>query len=124
MKRNNVLFKTNSDTEVIFVKIYEIYGLQGFSKFNGMWAFIIYDSNKNLIIASRDRYSIKPLFWNRVGDKFFFASEIKQLLRFLPQLEINKKTVSLYLLQGLMDNSSETFFSGIEQLQIKVKSDR
>ena len=45
LKRNNVLFKTNSDTEVI-LKIYEIYGLQGFSKFNGMWAFIIYDSNK------------------------------------------------------------------------------
>lgn len=118
LKRNNVLFKTNSDTEVI-LKIYEIYGTQGFSKLNGMWAFILYDSNKKLLIASRDRFSIKPLFWTRNGDKLFFASEIKQLHQFLPHLDINKRTVSLFILQGLMDNSSETFFNGIERLESK-----
>ncbi len=116
--KNNILFKTNSDTEII-LKIYEIFGPKGFSKFNGMWSFLIYDSNKKLIIASRDRFSIKPLFWTRIGEKLFFASEIKQLLPFLPHLDINKKTVGIYILQGLMDNSSETFFSGIERLEPK-----
>lgn len=118
LKQLGFKFVTNSDTEVI-LKIYKHYGSKGFNKLNGMWAFIIYDSNKKLLIASRDRFSIKPLYWLRNGDKLYFASEIKQLKDFLIHLKFNKRTINQFLLQGLMDFSPETFFDGIERLDAK-----
>src|SRR3989304_5372278 len=65
--RNNLIqeglvFKTNTDTEVI-IKIYKRYGEKGFQHLNGMWAIIIIDLNKNKVVVSRDRFSIKPLFY-------------------------------------------------------------
>src|SRR5437870_955538 len=74
-------FRTNTDTEVI-LKIYEEYGEDGFEQLNGMWAFAIVDLPNRRVVLSRDRFSIKPLYYTRQGPKFFFASEIKQLLPF------------------------------------------
>jgi len=116
--KRNAVFKTKSDTEVI-LKIYNHYGHEGFDKLNGMWAFIIYDSKKKILVASRDRFSIKPMFWARIGDRIYFASEIKQLIRFLVQKNINKQTMTLFLLQGLLDTNDETFIVGINKLESK-----
>lgn len=118
LMNQNVIFKTNSDTEVI-LKIYEIYGSLGFKKLNGMWAFIIYDSNKKLIIASRDRFSIKPLFWIKATNKIYFASEIKQLVNLLSTIVMNKSTMNRFIIQGLLDINPETFYNGIERLEAK-----
>lgn len=118
LKAKNISFQTNSDTEVI-LKIYQEYGSKGFNKLNGMWAFIIYDSNKNLFIASRDRFSIKPLFWTTFNNKFYFASEIKQLLKLVESANLNKRTMSVFLMQGLLDINNETFFEGVEKLEPK-----
>lgn len=70
--------KTYSDTEVI-IHAYEEYGEKCVEKFNGMFAFVIYDKNKNKIFGARDRFGIKPFYYYSDEDKFIFASEIKAI---------------------------------------------
>ncbi len=72
-------FYTNTDTEVI-VHAYEEWGFDSVLKFNGMFAFALWDSNKKLLFLARDRSGIKPLYYTIRNGKFLFASEIKALL--------------------------------------------
>lgn len=82
-------FKTNSDTEVI-VHAFEEWGVDSFLKFNGMFAFAIWDgrSKKNEFYLVRDRIGIKPLFYTTNENRVGFASELKPLLR-LPWVKKN-----------------------------------
>jgi asparagine synthase (glutamine-hydrolysing) len=71
-------FISNSDTEVVLAA-YQQWGVDCQHKFNGMWAFVIYDCEKQVIFMSRDRFGIKPLYyWFSPDGSFCFASEIKQ----------------------------------------------
>ncbi len=72
-------FKSNTDTEVI-IHSYEEYGFDCLKNFNGMFAFCIYDQNKNLMFLARDRIGIKPLYYYFKNNKLIFASEIKAIL--------------------------------------------
>ncbi len=72
-------FKTRSDTEVI-VHAYEQWGKGCVKRFNGMFAFAIWDSRKRELFIARDHLGIKPLYYIRVGNELLFASEIKALL--------------------------------------------
>ena len=71
-------FATRSDTEVI-LHAYEEYGEDCVQRFNGQWAFAIWDARRQSLFLSRDRLGIRPLFYTHVGDQFLFASEIKSL---------------------------------------------
>ncbi len=112
-------FKTACDTEVI-LHIYDKYGEDGFEKLNGMWAFALVDIPRGRVVFSRDRFSIKPLYLTSVGDRIYFASEIKQLLPLLPSLQVNAEVMCAFLAQGLLDHSSETFFRDISQVPPKT----
>jgi asparagine synthase (glutamine-hydrolysing) len=79
LKQSGHEFQTNSDTEVI-LKMYEEYGLDAISKLNGMFAFLLYDREKNRMIATRDHFGIKPLYYYSNDEYLLFASEIKTLL--------------------------------------------
>mgnify|MGYP005850017515 CR=1 FL=1 len=72
-------FKTNSDTEVI-IHAYEQWGIDSFSMLNGMYAFALWDENKNELILTRDPFGIKPLYYFNNGKTFIFGSEIKSIL--------------------------------------------
>ncbi|HEY6548324.1 MAG TPA: asparagine synthase (glutamine-hydrolyzing) [Vicinamibacteria bacterium] len=72
-------FRSRSDTEVI-VKAYEAWGVQALDRLNGMFAFAIYDSEKDELFAARDRLGIKPFYYHQAGDRLVFASEIKAIL--------------------------------------------
>lgn len=115
----NILFKTKTDTEVI-IRLYQNYGEDSFKLLNGMWAFILLDLNNNKIIASRDRFSIKPLFYYKKNKSIYFASEIKQLIPLLDNKEINRKVIYNFLQQNLSDYSEETFFSDIQKVKPKT----
>jgi asparagine synthase (glutamine-hydrolysing) len=112
------IFETHTDTEVI-LKIYKVYGEKGFAKLNGMWAFIIYDSVNKQVIVSRDRFSIKPLYYLKKNDLFYFASEIKQLLPFVSKKEVHEQNLYSFLQQGLVESTNQTFFVGIKKIPPK-----
>ena len=73
-------FSTNSDTEVI-VCGWEEWGPECVSRFNGMFAFVIWDAKRQCVFAARDRIGIKPFYYATTADNFFvFGSELKVLL--------------------------------------------
>lgn len=73
-------FRTNSDTEVILAA-YQRWGTDCLSKFNGMFAFAIYDREEKSLFIARDRLGIKPLYYSLQDKQLVFASEIRSLLR-------------------------------------------
>jgi asparagine synthase (glutamine-hydrolysing) len=90
-------FETNSDTEVI-INIYKKYGIRGFNKLNGMFAFAIFDEiNKSLILA-RDRFGIKPIYYILNNNSLIFGSEIKSLyLSKMIKKSIDKSALNLFI---------------------------
>jgi asparagine synthase (glutamine-hydrolysing) len=83
-------FRSGTDTEVI-VCAYDKWGAEALKKFNGMFAFCIYDSRKNQLFLARDRFGIKPLYYWTEGKRFAFCSEIKGLLPLLARTDVSKK---------------------------------
>jgi asparagine synthase (glutamine-hydrolysing) len=78
-------FISQSDTEVLLAA-YAEWGTGCLHKFNGMWAFAIWDSKKKELFISRDRFGVKPLFYAFVHDRFVFASEMKAIFPYLEQV--------------------------------------
>ncbi len=110
------IFKSHTDTEVILAS-YDKWGQECVNKFNGMWAFAIYDKEKDIIFCSRDRFGIKPFYYTEVDNKFIFGSEIKQLLEFYEDKYVNKNILMDYLIIGFEEHTNETFFENIFKLE-------
>jgi asparagine synthase (glutamine-hydrolysing) len=109
-------FSTTSDTEVV-LEAYRKFGLGCFSRFNGMWALAIYDEANQKLVLSRDRFSIKPLYYARVEGGWVFSSEIKQLKQLSGlSLTPNVNVLSTFLRQALLDHSDETFYNEIKKV--------
>ena len=107
-------FNTDTDTEVI-INAYKQWGIDCQHKFNGMWAFAIYDTIEKSIFLSRDRFGIKPLYyWFSTEGDFYFGSEIKQFTA-LPgwRAVLNKERAFDYLYYALTDHTDETLFKGV-----------
>lgn len=82
-------FSSHSDTEVLLYA-YIAWGEKCVLKFNGMWAFTIWDNQTKELFISRDRFGKKPLFYAFVGDKFVFGSEMKAIYPFLDEVKPSK----------------------------------
>ncbi len=111
-------FRSGTDTEVI-LRAYEAWGPECVKRFNGMWAFVLWDAREKRLVASRDRLGVKPLYTAWLCGSFLFASEIKGILASgLIEARANDRTVATYLRHGFgyLDTTDETFFEGIEQL--------
>ncbi len=111
-------FETDSDTEVV-LRAYEFWGTDAFARLNGMWALAILDQRggASRLVLCRDHFGIKPLYWTRSGERLLFSSEIKGLLQD-PSVkpEPNEQRIYEYLIAGLHDHDSDTFFAGVRQL--------
>ncbi|MBR9701520.1 asparagine synthase (glutamine-hydrolyzing) [Candidatus Pacearchaeota archaeon] len=94
-------FNSKSDTEVILASYLE-WGFDCVKKFNGMWAFCIFDLSKKILFLSRDRIGKKPLYYFWDNNKFIFSSEIKGILKHGLKLNLNKEAVNLYLSLGFI----------------------
>jgi len=80
LKKRGHLFKTTSDTEVI-LHMYKEFGDVFINDLNGMFAFIIYDKQRNRLLVAKDHFGIKPLYWYLDEKKIVFGSEIKAILK-------------------------------------------
>ena len=116
LEKHGHRFSTESDTEVI-VHAYEEYGYDCVQYFNGMFAFALYDQNKDLLFLSRDRFGIKPLHYICLDDdRILFGSEIKALLQY-KQIKREMDPQSLHYTLNLRYIPGErTMFKGIKRL--------
>jgi asparagine synthase (glutamine-hydrolysing) len=110
-------FTTRTDTEVILAA-YAAWGPRCVRRFNGIWAFAIWDAAEETLLLSRDRVGVKPLFIADAPDGgLAFASEIKAI-RTLPWIssEPRADVIRDYLIDGTHDHSTKTFFRLIDAL--------
>ena len=109
-------FNSNTDTEVILNSYIE-WGPSCLIKFNGMWAFCIYDIKTKKLFLSRDRYGIKPLYYYLENESFIFSSEIKPILSIVKNKILpNNQTIFDYLAFNRTDYNNDTFFKNINRL--------
>lgn len=108
-------FTSNTDTEVI-LKAFRRWGVKCLTKFNGMWAFAIWDSHEKKLFCCRDRIGIKPFYYYLCDDFLVFASDIKTLIA-------SKLYVPVPNWEGVYHSMSfqcaprpTTCFSGVEAL--------
>lgn len=80
LERRGVEFTGHSDTEVV-LRSYVEFGGSCVEKFNGIFAFAVWDSRRRTLFLARDRIGVKPLFYSLTSDGLIFASEIKALLK-------------------------------------------
>lgn len=106
-------FKSHTDTEVIMAS-YDFWGANCLSKFNGMWAFVIYDIEEKKYFISRDRFGKKPFYYYKSEEVFIFASEIKAILAH-PEVKTipNEEFLNNYLNDGCKEYIKETAFLNI-----------
>lgn len=97
LKEHGYKFKTRSDTEVI-LKAYHCWGENCLDRFNGMFAFAIWDRKNRQLFCARDRFGKKPFYYYFDGNNFVFASEPKSLLEH-PAIEktIDQNSLVTYL---------------------------
>jgi len=110
-------FKSNSDTEVILAA-YNQWGEACQLKFNGMWAFAIWDAQERVLFLSRDRFGVKPLHYLYNGKQFIFASEMKSFLS-LDKLQpsFDKQMVAFALTNpSLIEGTEYSLLKGIKRL--------
>ena len=115
LKKKGIHFFSQSDTEVLLYS-YKVWGSDCVHKFNGMWAFAIWDREEKTLFLSRDRIGKKPLFYTTLNNRFVFASEMKALYPLLPSMNINytlvekaKKNVFCY------ESTDECLIKGIKR---------
>lgn len=109
-------FRTQTDTEVI-LHAYQEWGEDCLLRFNGMWSFALWDRNRQMLFCARDRFGVKPFYYALANNKFYFGSEIKQILQASGmERRANGRTVFNFLERGLSDYSEDTFYEGTQQL--------
>ena len=109
------LFTTHSDTEVI-LHAYHKWGVDCLNQFRGMFAFAIWDDAHATLVCGRDPFGIKPFYYCVVDGVLYFASEVKALLPFVPEVSTDLEGLKDYLtFQFCLDG--KTLFSGVRELQ-------
>ena len=110
------VFRTGSDTEVLLAA-WAQWGSEALHRFNGMWAFALYDVRAKRLFCARDRFGVKPLHYHASDGFFAFASEIKGLLAHpvVPR-QPDEDALYAFLVHGSLHEGEQTFFAGIRSL--------
>lgn len=107
-------FRSHSDTEAVLAG-YDSSGVDICSQLRGMFAFAVWDEKHNCLFLGRDRFGIKPLYYCIVDDVFYFASEVKALLPFMPDVSTDPDALSEFLIVQF-PIGNKTLFAGVNQL--------
>ncbi|MFY0650777.1 MAG: asparagine synthase (glutamine-hydrolyzing) [Cyclobacteriaceae bacterium] len=95
LEAKGVQFYSQTDTEVL-LQLYIHEGKDCLKKLNGFFAFAIYDSQSKSTFIARDRLGIKPLLYYQDEDKFLFSSELKSLMKYSADWEIDSTALNIY----------------------------
>jgi asparagine synthase (glutamine-hydrolysing) len=107
-------FRTQSDTECILAA-YQNYDIDCLKQLRGMFAFALWDEKQKRLFCARDRFGIKPFYYAVIDGIFYFASEAKALMPFLPEIKTNENALAEYLtFQYTIGH--KTLFEGVKQL--------
>jgi asparagine synthase (glutamine-hydrolysing) len=117
LKAKGVVFTTSGDTEVV-LQSYKVWGEDCVKRFNGMWAFAIYDKELKRLFCSRDRFGVKPFSYFFSEDEFIFSSEIKPIIKYRPEIkEPNYNVIANFVYKSTGAQISETWFKNVWRLQ-------
>ena len=108
-------FHSKSDTEVILAA-FDFWEEDCLEKFDGMFAFAIWDAKKRKLFAARDRFGEKPFYFFYDKGHFIFASEMKALWNVRVEKKMDDKMLLNYLALGYVQNANDkeqTFFENI-----------
>ncbi len=111
-------FRTTSDTEVLLAA-WEAWGEAALERFEGMWAFALYDGADGSLTLCRDRFGQKPLYLVEDDHGLWFASEAKAIFSLRGAgLPVNREHICRYLVNGYkaLYKGSQTFFEGLSDL--------
>jgi asparagine synthase (glutamine-hydrolysing) len=114
LEARGVTFFSHSDTEVL-LKAYILEGERCLPKLNGFFAFCIYDKEQQSLFVARDRYGIKPLLYLFDEDKFIFASEMKTILTYGIEKNIDYTSLRTYLQLNYIP-APDTIFTHVKKL--------
>ena len=90
-------FRTGTDTEVILCA-YEAWGIDAVQRFNGMFAFALFDREEQCLYLARDRMGVKPLYYSVEDERLIFASELKPIMKYPGfRKEIDRDALTMYL---------------------------
>jgi asparagine synthase (glutamine-hydrolysing) len=107
-------FRTESDTEVI-LQAYDEWGSDCLARFNGMWAFALWDARKRVLFCARDRLGEKPFFYAEHAGAFLFGSEIKALFAAGQPREVDEELLDAILCFGYLP-APHTTYKGVRKL--------
>jgi asparagine synthase (glutamine-hydrolysing) len=114
LEKKGYQFHTESDTEVVLASFQE--WKEGcLHKFNGMWAMAIWDKKNQKLFLSRDRFGKKPLFYAFIGEQMVFASEMKAIFPFLPEVKPSKDFEWCKNNLFQYENTDKTLIEGIKR---------
>lgn len=117
LEKEGVVFYSQTDTEVL-LNAYIHWGEECMNRFNGMWAFVIYDRQEKKSFGSRDRFGVKPFYYFYSNDFFAFSSEIPPLLALLDKKpNANYQSIFDFLTFNRTDQIEYTFFEEVKKLQ-------
>ena len=109
-------FHSHSDTEVL-LHAYLQWGEQCVDRFNGDWAFLIWDPRSESAFFARDRFAVKPLYFTHARGVFSIASEPKALLKLYPELrKVNERALYRFLKESALYDHTDCFYEGIQLL--------
>jgi asparagine synthase (glutamine-hydrolysing) len=113
LEESGYRFHSESDTEVILAA-YAHWGVNCLNKFNGDWAFVLYDKKTQQYFIARDRFGVKPLYYFCDTKKFIFGSEVKAIYASgLVKKAPNLAYLRQYLASGPNEYDSATAFENI-----------
>ena len=100
----------------MILNAYAEWGVGCLNRFNGMWAFCIWDVNNRKLFCARDRLGIKPFYYYKSGSFFVFSSEIKPILELNISRTPNHQVIYDFLKFGMLKYTNESFFWEIRKL--------
>lgn len=115
LQKKGHIFKSHNDVEVI-LHLYEEEGLDCVKRLRGMFAFVIWDQDRDLIFGARDRFGIKPFYYRDSPEELIFASEMKSILALdRVQREVDRESLVHYLTFQFVPEP-DTILEGIKKL--------